>query len=208
MAKPLEAYLFRNYSIAIKKFLIESLYLSRYPDDENVSVSYMIPAKAFSKIVLPVINGQPLRPATAFHLSGNTYSANENHLGFVKENIYISESNVVKQVEPPQIRSLTYSLLLFTTLQSDMDILLYQLLIAAAPNKKGYRIVDGQWMEIKAGDPRDETTLEPGDAQDKLIRYGIDLTVPRAYLPRTYKEVPSAESVQIIEYDANWDGEI
>lgn len=191
MAKPREFYLFRDYSIALKNWLIENLYLSRYNDDENVTVSYMTPAKAFSKTVLPVINGQPLRPTIAFHLSDTPYSQNENHLGWVSQNVYVSGSNVTKQVDAPQIRSLIYSLLLYTTLQSDMDILLYELLISAAPNKKGYKTVDGQWMEIKAGDPRDETTLEPGEAQDKLIRFGVDITVPRAYLPRTYKEIPS-----------------
>lgn len=204
--RPLEYYFFRLYSIALKQFLLENCYLSRYPHDNNVQVQYMTPPKAFSKVVLPIINGAPVNPIITFHLSDSPYSTSENHLGWVKENIFIEGSGMAKIVHAPQIRSLTYSLSLYTSLQSDMDILLYQIVMSAAPNKKGYKIVDGQWMEIKSGDPRDETTLEPGEAQDKLIRFGIDLTVPRAYLPRAYEEVEGILEAQV-EYDADWDGE-
>lgn len=201
-----EFFLFRNYSVAIKNWLQNNTYLSRYPKDENVLITYMTPPRAFVKYVIPIINGAPAQPTIAFHLSGIERQANQSHLGFVKEYKYVSGSKIVNIVSPPMIYRLVYSLIIYTRLQSDMDILLYQIMTAADPNRKGYDIVDSQWMEIGATDPRDETTLEPGDAQDKLIRFGIDLYVPRAYLPKTYKEVESIESTQTT-YDADWNGE-
>jgi len=202
-----EFFLFRNYSVAIKKFLIENCYLSRYPRNENILVSYMTPPRAFVKFVIPIINGAPTQPVISFHLSGYERQSNQSHLGFVKENQYISETSIVKSVPAPLIYKLTYSLIIYTRLQSDMDVVLYQILTAADPNKKGIDIVDGQWTEIGATDPRDETTLEPGDAQDKVIRFGLDLYVPRAYLPKPYEEYEAIESVSDPTYDGDWKGD-
>jgi len=202
-----EHFLFRSYSVAVKKFLIENCYLSRYPKDKNILVSYMTPPRAFVKYVIPIINGAPAQPIISFHLSGYERQGTQSHLGFVKENIYDSETDIVKTVSAPMIHKLTYSLIIYTRLQSDMDVVLYQILIAADPNKKGVDIVDGQWMEIGATDPRDETTLEPGDAQDKLIRFGLDLYVPRAYLPRAYEEYEAIKLISEPSYDPDWDGD-
>ena len=76
----------------------------------------------------------------------------------------------------------------WTSKQSDMDILMYQAMTAAPFNKKYSTAVDGQWMEIETKTPQSESTLDPGEARDVSFRYGFDIVVPRTYLPLNYEE--------------------
>lgn len=188
MAFPLEFFLFRSYSKAVKTYFQENCYLNRYPKDENVLVLYSTPARAYSRFLYPIENGEQARPVISFHLSGYQYGANENILGFVKEARYNSGNLTTKIVPPLLIYNLTYTAVFRTVLQSDMDVLLYQTLISSSKNKKYSAAVDGQWMELTSTEPRDEINLEPGDAQDRIIRFGMDLIVPRAYLPQIHEE--------------------
>jgi len=201
MPQLLEHYLFRLYSRAVKDWLINTCYLFRLSKEENVLVIYDTPGRAFAKYVYPLINGQQFRPTISFHLNGMAYGQNENNLGFVRDNKYNSTTQSWSQSKPALVYKLTYGVTIRTILASDMDILVYQLLTSASFNAKAASKVDGQWMEIHAGDPRDETNLEPGDAQDKIIRFGLDLTIPRAYLPRDYKEDISTIQTVILTYD-------
>jgi len=192
-----EYYLFRNYSKAVKEWLQQTCFLSRYPKDENVLVIYSTPARAFAKYIYPILNGQQIKPTISFTLSGIEYAQGENNLGFVKQYNYDSSNNKYQVVKPLLTYRLTYSVVLRTLLISDMDILLYQILTNATLNAKGVKNVQNQWVEIKASDPRNEINLEPGDAQGKIIRFGIDLIVPRAYLPRDYEYTKSIETYDI-----------
>jgi len=201
MPERVEYYLFRLQSKAIKNFLQETCYLSRYPKDKNVFVAYLTPPKAFAKIIVPIINGATARPTIAFHLSGYEFATGENHLGWVRENIVSGDSSVVYRVEAPEIYRLTYSLQIYTRIPSDMDILLYQIMTAASPRAKAIEFIEDQWVEIRSGNPTDETTLEPGDAQDRIIRFGLDLTIPRAYLPRGRKEYEPITSFDLDDFE-------
>jgi len=197
MAYPNEFYLFRNYSIAVKSYLQNKCFLSRYPNDENVLIMYSTPARAFSKYIYPIVNGQQIQPIISFHLSENQYGETENLLGFVQKSNYNSTTQITTTVPPLLIYKLTYTLTLRTISVSDMDVLLYQILTTTSKNKKHCAIVDGQWMELGFSGVREETNLEPGEVQDRVIRYGIDLTVPRAYLPREYEESGAIQSWQL-----------
>lgn len=200
MAEILEHFLFRKYSKALKEWINDNLYLSRYPKDQNLQTIYATPARAFAKYLYnPIVNGEHIRPTLSFYLAQPQYSVSENILGYQTEKRVYTDTGVTKIIKPPLIYSLTYTVAIRTLLMSDMDILLYQLLTKAHKNKKAALIVDGQWMEIMAGDPRLETNLEPGDAQDRIVRYGLDITVPRAYLPREYSETGIIE-----EYDLTY----
>lgn len=183
-----EFFLFRNYSKAIKDWLLNTCYLTRYNQEENILVIYATPARAFAKYIYPVINGQQIRPTISFHLSQIKYLSNQNQLGFVKEYKIDSITGKYRHLKPLIVYELTYSLTIRTVLASDMDILLYQLMTNSYMNSKSNLFVDGQWTDIRSGDPTEQTNLEPGDAQDKIIRYGIDLQIERAYLPREYAE--------------------
>ena len=196
----LEHFLFRNYSKAIKEWLTATAVLSRYPNDpsKNVQVAYMTPEKAYAKYLYPVVNGGNIAPMITFMLIQSTWAENENLLGFTNDIVHLNQTGKVRYVKPLLIYKLTYQISINTILQSDVDVLMYQIMSNASKNRKAAVAVDGQWAEIMASDPRNEIQLEPGDAQDKLIRYGMDLTIPRAYLPRDFVEYP-----QIIETQFN-----
>ena len=199
-AERAEHFLFREYSRFIKQWLIDTCYLSRYPKEENTLVVYATPARAFAKYIYPIFNGEQIRPTISFTLTQATYTEGENLLGFVEETFFHSDTRTTDMVKPPLIYSLTYSVTTRTVLMSDADILAYQLMVNASKNRKAAMTIDGQWAEFSIGSPREETNLEPGDAQDRIVRRGFDLTVPRAYLPQTY-----TESGVIETYDINYD---
>lgn len=177
--------------------MIKTVALSRYPTTQNVEIAYMTPEKAFSKYLYPVVNGQSIAPVITFMLIDSTYTESENSLGFVSDIHRFNSAGKVRYVKPLLVYKLMYQLSVNTIMQSDCDVIMYQLMSNASKNRKAAVAIDGQWAEIMIGNPRNEIILEPGDAQDKLVRYGLDLTVPRAYLPRDYVEYPSIEEVQL-----------
>ena len=198
MAERLEFFLFRNYSKAIKDWLTSTVSLSRYPNTQNVQIFYMTPEKAYSKYLAPVVNGQSLAPIVTFMLMTSTYGETENSLGYVNDVVHPSTGNA-RYVKPLLVYKLTYQISINTILQSDVDVMMYQIMSNASKNRKAAVAVDGQWAEIMATDPRNEIALEPGDAQDKLIRYGMDLVIPRAYLPRDYTDYSTITSFELDE---------
>ncbi|HUS50012.1 MAG TPA: hypothetical protein VMZ91_07595 [Candidatus Paceibacterota bacterium] len=196
----LEHFLFREYSIAVKTWLSENTHLSAYSEEENVTVVYTTPEKAWAKYIYPVINGATISPNINFHLTNYEYKEGENLLGFVREFKLIENSVKGKNLKPPLIYGLTYHTTIYTRLQSHMDVLLYQILSRAHKNAKAVFEVDGQWCEMVATNPTDENELEPGETKDVANRFGLDLVIMRAYLPLDYIEVNRATSTEF-EFD-------
>ena len=189
MSSLVEHFLFKEQSIAVKKFLIKSLWLNRYPKETNVSIFYSTPERAFAKLIAPTINGQQLYPTVSFVLTGIEMASNQTPGGYF--NKYIpseGSSSVFEEHKHPLVYQLTYRVTVWTSKQSDMDVLLYQAITAAPFNRKYSTIVDGQWMEIETKSPQSESVLDPGDARDVSFRYGFDINIPRAYLPLNYEE--------------------
>lgn len=199
MAEKLEFFLFRNYSVAIKTWLSQTVGLSRYPNTQNVQVFYMTPERAFSKYLAPVVNGENVAPVITFMLMNPQYGEAENSLGFVNDVVAYQNTGIARYVKPLLVYKLLYQLSIHTILQSDMDVILYQIMSNASKNRKAAVAVDGQWAEIMASDFRNEIALEPGDAQDKLLRYGLDLTIPRAYLPRDWTDYQTITNIELDE---------
>lgn len=197
MSQPLEYFLFRPYSKAVKAWLNETTHLNRYPNDQNVLVIYATPARAFSRFIYPIENGQLAQPTISFFITAYPYATGENNLGFVRRYAYDSATNTTRISKPPLVYKLTYNVVIRTVKMSDMDIILFQIINAGNFNARGVKNVDGQWMEVYATDPRNETNLEPGDAQDRIIRYGLDLVIPRAYIPREYEDITSIEDWEL-----------
>lgn len=201
MARPNEYFLFRLYSIAVKNWLIDNVYLSSYPSDNNVTVAYTTPDRAWAKYIYPTINGATTSPNINFHLTGYEYAQGENILGFVRDHVSVPNNTAkVRQLKAPLIYKLTYSATIYTRTQSEMDVILYQMISKAHKNAKAAFAVDGQWCELVVGDPRDETNLEPGEAQDTIQRFGVDPSIPRAYLPLDYSDIQRIGEVDL-EYD-------
>lgn len=186
--KPLEFFLFRNYTLAVRNWLRENVYLSTYPHDNNVTVAFMTPEKAFAKFIYPTLNGVTTSPNVNFYLSSNEYAEGENNLGFVREYKNFNENSMTKVLKAPLVYSLTYSCTVFTRNLPEMDVILYQIISKAHKNAKAALKVDGQWAEIHAGNPTNETNLEPAEVQDIIHRWALELTIPRAYLPLDFEE--------------------
>lgn len=197
--KPLEYFLFRDYSIAVKEYLKKNLYLSNYPDDENISVFYSPLKRAWSKFLQPVVNGGTLSPNANFILSNYTYSSNDM-LGTFKEPNVVG-NNIAERVEAPLIYELEYKITMYTRRQSEMDVLLYQLLTSAPKRRPYATIVNGQWCLMNTESPTNETNLEPGELQDRITRASVALRIPRAYLPLKYEEetIPNSFEFDIPE---------
>ena len=202
MPNLVEHFLFKEQSIAVKKFLQKSLWLTRYPEDLNVAVYYSTPERAFSKLIAPILNTSNLYPTVSVVLQSFTPAPGQTPGGYFKKFI-VSESNenVFEEHVHPLVYELTYRVTVWTSLQSDMDILLYQAMVAAPQNKKYSTVVDGQWMEVEVRNPQTESTLDPGDARDVSFRYGFDIVVPRAYLPLNFEEYYG----RIIDVDFQYD---
>lgn len=197
--KPLEFFLFRNYTLAVRNWLRDNTYLSTYPHDDNVTVAFMTPERAFAKFIYPTINSATTSPNINFYLSGMEYTEGENLLGFVREYKNFNDNKMTKVLKAPLIYNLTYSCTVYTRNLPEMDVLLYQILSKAHKNAKAALNVDGQWCEILAGNPTNETNLEPAENQDIIHRWAIELTIPRAYLPLDFEERRTIQSFNLSE---------
>ena len=189
MVNLVEHFLFKEYSIATKKFLSDNLWLSRYPKEQNVAVFYSTPERAFSKLIAPVINGNNLYPTVTVNLQALELAPNQMPTGYYEKYIPSTKGNdVFDKIRHPLVYMLTYRTTIWTAKQSDLDVLLYQASAAAPPNHKYSTMVDGQWAEIEVRPPQYESELEPGDVREVLFRAGFDIIIPRAYLPFNYEE--------------------
>ncbi|MFW6281244.1 MAG: hypothetical protein ACOC1O_00405 [bacterium] len=203
MAEPnrLEHFLFYNYHKAVKAFLKNSLYLSKYTPNLNVSVYYTTPPVAFAKFVVPLINGSNMNPTVSFNLSSSPRAQGQTPGGYTDTYLKTDDPYTFEKIKHPLVYELTYRVTIWTTRQSDMDILLYQAQTAAPFNRKYATVVDGQWCNIEVMEPQRESSLDPGEAQDVSFRYGFDIRIPRAYLPLSYEQ----HKGRVDEYDIIYD---
>ena len=188
MAAPSEYNLFVLYGRAVKTFIKNHSFLSRYGErpEDGVNVSYASPPRAFAKYLVPVINGSNLNPTITFYLSGIDYVKEENLNGFVTEKKTNRTIGITTYVPAPIICKLTYKVMIMVANELDADVLQYELM-ANAPFKRPYAFgVDGQWATGYTDNPTNETNIEPGDIQDKVSRRSLDFIIPRAYLPLDY----------------------
>lgn len=207
MKNKLEHFLFRNYTKAIKQFLIDACWLSRYPEDENVGVYYTTPPRAFANFIRPAINGKQLNPLVTFDLTSFNHTIESTPNLFVER--YVSNDDSTFQVHKGPIPyELQYRVTIWTHLQSDMDILLYQILSLTPRNRKYAVGVDTQWAEIYSEGPAKETQLEPGESQDIAHRYGLTLNIPRAYLPLEYTLYRGRIETIDLSYGTSYDYDI
>lgn len=189
MADRLEHFWFLPYSLKIREFLKQKLYLSAYPADKNVSVYYSTPARVFAKFIVPIINGGNLSPTITFNLQSHQPATGQTPGGYFKKYQQSETNNEVwETISHPLPYELIYRVTVWAARQSDIDILMYQAMTAAPFNKKYAVKVEGQWAEFEVKNVTPELNLDPGESQDVAIRYGFDIIVPRAYLPLGYEE--------------------
>jgi len=180
--------LFVDYAIAIKDFIVNTTHLSYFPVDQNVQVFFAPITRAYAKIVVPFYNGSTLNPTITFNYASfeiNTQGEVPN--GYVT---MMSEGSNGKwgEYRHPLPCKLIFKGTMFVVNQQDADILNYQLFTAAPKNRKFATKVNGQWCEIEVSNISNETSLEPADTENRAVRWGFDITIPRAYLPFEYAE--------------------
>ena len=201
MANYLEFNLFKQYTVAVKQFLIKTLWLKEYSEENNVQAFFALPTRTFAKKIVPMLNGGNLNPTASFYLSKYDFNKNESPGGYFRKSVRIG-SDKFQELRHPLPYTLTFRLTLWTNLHAEMDVLIWQLYNAASFNRPFATHIDGQWCQMYIGDPVKENDVEPGDQGDQSpLRYGVDITIPRAYLPLDYNEYTGI----IGEINIGWD---
>lgn len=192
-----EFYLFREYTAAVKKFCKDTVYLSRFPAEQNWEVYFETIDQAYAKRIIPMINGKNPGPNGILELDDFTENTNEAmngyHYGMVKTGTkYNAEIS-------PLVYTINYTLTFFTSTRADADIILYQLLTAAPKTRKYCTTVNNNWCEIFVYNPSDDTALEIEEAKAKIHRFSVKLTIPRAYInyPMQIENTPEINEVNI-----------
>lgn len=195
MAEIKEFDLFVEYGRMIKRFLQSNVYLTRFPEDQNVQVVYAAPPIAFAKYIVPVINGSNLNPTVSFNISGMEYAQNENLLGFVKETKRVNGKQ--QKMYAPLVYKLTYKATIMVANEFDADIIQYQIVSSAPFNRPYATKIDGQWATLYVAGMYNDTSIDVGEGKDKVIRRSVDLVIPRAYLPMGYPEINNKQIEEI-----------
>ena len=122
-----------GYHTALKNFFETVAGLPNIPANENdvygknVKVIYATPSSAFTKHVMPMINGLTQRPIISYYLSGEETINEVAGSPFLINNFFIKDENdnyVKKSFTRPLMKSLTYTCNIFTTKMSDCDYIL------------------------------------------------------------------------------------
>ncbi len=226
--------LFKQYSVEVKKWLQAILHIPRLDStDASVKVVYATPERAIAKYVVPIRNKQTDIPVVGFYLAGIAYSSEKNTAVENLETIYDKDNNIASRMKPLQVYALTYVVNIWTKLQMDMDIVLYQLLTQFTPfrylavesnvdykdyeNRERHYPMEngpeqgrtwddvnekwvkkpGQWFPMLMESVNDTSSLEPGEAGDRLVRYDVNITCDRAYLPIGGFEYKTVQELEI-----------
>ena len=110
-----------------------------------------------------------------------TEDANQRPLGFLYEN-RIENDSLIK-IRHPMVYSLTYNVNIFTRLMSESDIISYQILSNSFKNHPGVIVVGNQWAEIYGEKYSPTEEINNLTTEDRFIKTGITLNIPRAYVP-------------------------
>ena len=222
MAPPVY-FLFKKYSIEVKKWLSAIFHIPRLDrTNAKVKVVYATPERAIAKYVVPLRNKVTDIPVISFYLANINYSPEKNTIGENLELIRDKDNNVARRMRPLQVYQISYVINIWTKLQIDMDVVLYQLLSQFTPMKwlavdseidyKGYDFLKhpengpyqngdtrrpGQWFPLKLESVTDASNLEPGEAGERVIRTDVNLVSDWAYLPIGGYEYKAIKSVLV-----------
>ena len=128
-----------GYHTALKKFFEGVAGLPNVPENEdktygkNVKVIYATPSSAFTKYVIPLVNGLTQRPIITYYLSSEETIDDVSGSPFLIHSIYHVDENgnaTKESFTRPLMKSLTYTCNIFTTKMSDCDYLLTLLELA------------------------------------------------------------------------------
>ena len=200
VSKP-EYYIFREYSKALKEWLIKTVYLSTYKADKQPQVVFMTGEKAYAKIKSDIINGFPDTAYVAFILNDADEDPNQRPLGFVYENKF--KKDTVYKIRHPMVYSLKYKVVIYTRLMAENDIINYQILTNSFKNHAGVIVVENQWGEIYGESLTPTAEVADLTNTDRIVKSEINLSIPRAYVPFPVEEIKGG-IIKKIELEADY----
>ena len=176
-----------GYHTALKGFIESVAGLPNVPKNEdethgkNVKVIYATPSSAFTKYVIPMVNGVTQRPIITFYLSNEeTLDEVSGTFALINRYYYKDGDDGYKSVSfsRPLMKKLTYKCNIFTTKMSDCDYLLTLLEINCNKFKPFSCRVNGRPAQfyldgVETGTPTDYEGK-------KLISSSFEITVPLA----------------------------
>jgi hypothetical protein len=154
---------------------------------------FLTPARAYAKIIIPVLNGGNVNPTITFSYESFEYIDNENMGGYFSENKRIDETTW-RKVPAPLIYKINFKVYINTATPMDADVLQYQLLSYCRKNHPASKYHEGQWIEWVASSPADDAPIEPG-IEDKIAKRSLTLSIRRAYLPTDYTTYGTVEQI-------------
>ena len=122
-----------GYHTAVKNFFESVASLPNIPgykgigsEDQNIKVIYATPSSAFTKYVVPMVNGLTQRPIITFYLSNEETINDLAGTPFLINQVYYKEGDNYKKAtfRRPLMKTLTYTCNIFTTKMSDCDYIL------------------------------------------------------------------------------------
>ena len=188
----------------------------------SLNVVYANFERSVATIAQPLRNGTIDTPGVSFFINDFQYKIEKSR---PRENYYTrkyKDNNSgaiigVAAVPPLQEYELHYTVNIWAVYQQEMDILLYQIMSEFAPEKYfwigesaygfGYdknrmdRENHGQWAHALMETASNASELEPGDAQDRTIRYEISFTIDNAFIPLPFDDNQSMISALNIEME-------
>lgn len=178
-----------GYHTALKGFFESVAGLPNIPKNEengygkNMKVVYATPSSAFTKYVMPMVNGLVQRPLITYYLSSEEAVNDVGGSPFLINNFYYKgeDGNYIKKsFTRPLMKSLTYTCNIFTTKMSDCDYILTLLELncnkfkpfsCKVNNKPAQFYLDG----VETGTPTDYEGK-------KFISSSFTMTVPLAMI--------------------------
>lgn len=178
-----------GYHTALKSFFEAVAGLPNIPANEkdgsgkNLKVIYATPSSAFTKHVMPMINGLVQRPIISYYLESEETLNEVSGSPFLINRFYYKDENgdfVRKSFTRPLMKSLTYKCNIFTTKMSDCDYVLTLLELNCNKFKPFSCKVNGRPAQFYLDDVETGT---PTDYEGKkFINSSFTISVPLAMI--------------------------
>jgi len=225
-----EQYLIKNISQSGDILILDENYRKIRSEQPNsmgsikrsLNIVYANFQRSVATIAQPLRNGTIDTPGVSFFVNDFQYKIEKSR---PRENYYTrkyKDNNSgaiigVAAVPPLQEYELHYTVNIWAVYQQEMDILLYQIMSEFAPEKYFWigesaygfdyskdrmdRENHGQWAHALMESMSNVSELEPGDAQDRTIRYEISFTIDNAFIPLPFDDNQSMIGALNIEME-------
>ena len=192
MAPPIY-FLFKKYSVEVKKWLSSIFHIPRLDaTGAKVKVIYATPERAIAKYVVQLRNGTIDIPIISFYLAGISFQPEKNTIGENLETIIDKDNNTAFRLRPMQVYQLNYTINIWTKLQIDMDLILYQLVSQFHPMR--WLAVDSE-IDYKNYDWL--TKMENGPSQGKIKnKDGEFIKRPGQWFPLAIDSINDASDLE------------